>query len=65
MQTQITTKTLSRVNRIRIDLLGEMLKIRKQWRSIELMKRHDLLQQRVEKCNLLLFGSKNANLYKD
>lgn len=65
MQTQITTKTLSRVNRIRIDILDEMRKVRKKPHSIKLMKRHDLLQKRTEKCNLLLFGSINKNLYND
>lgn len=33
-----------------------MRKIRKKVYTIKVMKRHDLLQKRLEKCNVLLYG---------
>lgn len=45
-----------RINRIRIDILDEMNKNRKKPFKISNLKRYDILQNRLEKCNLFLFG---------
>ena len=37
--------------------MDEMRKIRKKAYTRSSMKRHDLLQKRLEKCNLILFGN--------
>lgn len=36
--------------------MDEMRKIRTKKHSIKRMKRHDLLQLRIEKCNRILYG---------
>lgn len=46
-----------RINRIRINILDEMRKLRKKIYTMRVMQRHDLLQKRLEKCNLILFGN--------
>jgi len=44
-----------RINRIRIAILDEMRKINRKAFSIANVKRYDLLQVRLDKCNLILF----------
>ena len=48
---------MHKLNRIRINILDEMVKIRKKPYTTLSMHRHDLLQKRLEKCNLKLFGN--------
>lgn len=43
-----------RINRIRITILDEMRKLRRKHNHS--IQRHDLLQKRLEKCNVLLYG---------
>lgn len=50
-----------RINRIRIAILDEMSKLRRKAFSIANVKRYDLLQVRLDKCNLILFGTINNN----
>lgn len=50
-----------RINRIRIAIMDEKRKINRQPFTVANMKRHDLLQRRYEKCNLILF--ENIQLY--
>ena len=52
------------INRIRIAILDEMRKINRKAFSIANVKRYDLLQVRLDKCNLILFGTINANNYE-
>lgn len=48
---------MHKLNRIRINILDEMRSIRKKTHTRDRMHRHDLLQKRLEKCNLKLFGT--------
>lgn len=50
-----------RINRIRIAILDEMRKINRKAFSIAKVKRYDLLQVRLDKCNLILFGNIQTN----
>lgn len=46
-----------RINRIRIAIIDEMRRINRKAFSIANVKRYDLLQVRLDKCNLILFGN--------
>ena len=46
----------NRLNRIRIAIIDDMRRLRKLPFSVYNVYRHDLLQRRLDKCNLLLFG---------
>ena len=45
-----------RINRIRIAIMDEKRKINRKPFTVANIKRHDLLQRRYEKCNILLYG---------
>ena len=47
---------LIQVNRLRLDILDEMKKLRKKPDTISNIKRHDLLQRKLEECNMELYG---------